>query len=66
MQYMFEDSGLSKVNYDALLIGWNSLPFLQSGVTIGVNGLEYCSGETARQNIINNYSWTFVDDSKNC
>jgi len=63
---MFWDVPMSRDNYDALLIGWNNLPSLQNNVEFYVYPFEYCSGETARQNIINDYGWTFVGDSKSC
>jgi surface protein len=66
MSDMFDGTNISTSNYDSLLVGWNSLPSLQNGVTFGVNGLTYTSagaGGTARSNIISNYSWNFVGDS---
>ena len=66
MSTMLDSTLMSQTNYDALLIGWDSLPSLQSSVTFGVQGLQYTSGgaaDTARDNIINNYSWTFAGDS---
>jgi surface protein len=66
MTAMLSFTNISTVNYDSLLVGWNSLPSLQNGVTIGVGGLQYTSagaGGTARSNIISNYSWTFNGDS---
>ena len=62
---MLDSTIMSQTNYDALLIGWDSLPSLQSIVTFGVQGLQYTSGgtaDTARNNIINNYNWTFSGD----
>jgi len=66
MNYMLDNTPMSIDNYDALLIDWNNLSTLKSNVTFGVQGLEYCAGETARQSIINNYGWSFVGDSKYC
>jgi surface protein len=66
MSDMFDGTNISTSNYDSLLVGWDSLPSLQNGVTFGVNGLTYTSagaGGTARSNIISNYSWNFVGDS---
>ena len=65
MGEMLDSTIMSQTNYDALLIGWDSLPSLQSIVTFGVQGLQYTSGgtaDTARNNIINNYNWTFSGD----
>lgn len=66
MLNMLDNTSLSVENYDALLIGWESLPSLQSGVTLGASGLYYCNGEAARQTLIDTYGWTFNGDSKNC
>jgi surface protein len=66
MSIMLDSTIMSQTNYDALLIGWDSLPSLQSSVTFGVNGLQYTTGgaaDTARSNIITNYSWTFNGDT---
>ena len=66
MTNMLNGTNIDTVNYDNLLVGWDSLPSLISGVTIGVGGLQYTSagaGGTARTNIINNYGWTFNGDS---
>lgn len=66
MQTMFTNSKLSPANYDKILIGWASLPSLQSDVNFGVNGLTYCSGATARQTIIDTYNWSFNSDIQDC
>lgn len=62
---MLIGSGLSVGNYDDTLIGW-SAQVLQAGVTLGANGLAYCDSEAQRQSIIDVYSWTIVDDGKDC
>jgi surface protein len=63
MTGMLSKSDLSTANYDSLLIGWYSLPSLQNGVSIGVEDLVYCSGASARSNIMSDYGWTFFMDS---
>lgn len=35
-------------------------------VPLGSFGLEYCAGENARDNLINNSGWVITDDTKNC
>lgn len=50
MASMFTGVTLSTANYDALLIGWNSLPSLKNGVIFD-----------ARQNLINAHGWTITD-----
>ncbi|MFZ1808692.1 MAG: BspA family leucine-rich repeat surface protein [Cyclobacteriaceae bacterium] len=66
MNDMLSLTALSTTNYDATLIGWQSLPSLQSGVALGAFGLNYCIGATARANLISNNLWTFTGDSFNC
>jgi surface protein len=66
MTNMLNNTLISISNYESLLVGWDSLT-LQSGVTFGVLGLTYnksSAGDVARDNIITNYSWTFVGDSE--
>jgi hypothetical protein len=47
--------------YDDLLNAWSALT-LQNGVEWGMGSIEYTSaGATARQDIIDNYSWTITD-----
>jgi surface protein len=47
--------------YDDLLNAW-SLLTLQNDVTWGMGSIEYTSaGATARQDIIDNYSWIITD-----
>ncbi|WP_299557240.1 BspA family leucine-rich repeat surface protein [Seonamhaeicola sp.] len=63
---MFTNVTLSQENYDAILIGWNNLSSLQPNVIFSAGNSQYCLGETARQNIIDNYSWTITDGGLNC
>jgi surface protein len=65
MSTMFNDSGISTTNYDALLNGW-SQQTVQQGVALGVNAVKYCSGEVARQSLIDNYGWTIIDGGLYC
>nr|WP_293297768.1 BspA family leucine-rich repeat surface protein [Allomuricauda sp.] len=62
---MLDDSGMSIQNYSATLIKWSQQPFLNSDLTIGAAGLQYCLGSTgaqARQALINTWNWTFDGD----
>ncbi len=63
---MLNSTALSTANYDATLIGWQSLPSLQNGVDLGANGLTYCAGESARAALIATNLWVISGDSKNC
>ncbi len=60
MFFMFNQATLSTANYDALLIGWDALN-LQSGLNFHGGNSQYCLGEAARTNMINNDGWTITD-----
>ncbi|MDF1695430.1 MAG: BspA family leucine-rich repeat surface protein [Saprospiraceae bacterium] len=64
MSKMLDHTNLSISNYDSLLIGWDSLT-LQNDVDFGANDLLYCTGESARSNLINNNNWT-IEDGGSC
>jgi surface protein len=57
---MFDNSGVSTSNYEAILTGW-SQQTVQPNVALGALGLTYCSGEAARQSLIDTYGWTITD-----
>jgi surface protein len=57
---MFENSTLSTVNYDALLMGWGAQT-LQNGVNFHGGNSTYCAGEAARTNMITHDSWSITD-----
>lgn len=60
---MLRDSNLSVANYSNTLIGWASQN-LKPNLTLRSRGLRYnAAGQTARQYIINNFNWTFLEDS---
>lgn len=53
---MFDDSWLSKENYDAILIGWSSLTYWPTDypIELWANNIYYCNSESQR----NYLSWT--------
>ena len=63
MYGMFNNSGLSTENYDALLIGWAGQA-LQQGVSFGVTGLVYCDAVNHRQSIIDTFGWSIEGDAE--
>jgi surface protein len=65
MGFMLSNSGLSVVNYDALLNGWSSQP-VQSGVPLGADNLKYCNATTARNYLITSKGWTITGDALDC
>jgi hypothetical protein len=65
MNSMLTNCGINQTNYESLLVGWNSLPSLQSNVQFGASGRQYQIGsasDIARSNIIASYSWTITGD----
>ncbi len=66
MTQMLRSSEMDIDNYDNLLIGWNNLPNLPSGIVFDAAGLKYCLGKDARQNMIDNHGWTFRYDDYDC
>ena len=65
LENFLDDAGLDQGHYDVTLDGWaaQSLP---SGLTVGVNNLVFCQGETSRKILTNDLSWSFVGDQKDC
>jgi len=62
METMLSNSGISTVNYDALLQGW-SAQNLQSNLNLGAHDLNYCNAEAERQSLIDNFGWTIEGDA---
>ncbi len=66
MEGMFQDATLSTANYDALLIGWNDLYYLQYYVSFDGGNSTYCTGQAARDNMVNNFEWNIIDGGQQC
>tara|TARA_B100000949_G_C14288877_1_gene456038 strand:+ start:3439 stop:8841 length:5403 start_codon:yes stop_codon:yes gene_type:complete len=66
MSNAFDDSDLSKENYDALLKGWSQLSGLKTGVVLGANDAVYCTAESERTALINDYGWVINDYGIDC
>jgi len=64
---LFDGSGLSAGNYDRLLVGWNNQAHPGS-IALGALNTNYCSTAAtgARNNLINNDSWTITDAGPGC
>ena len=65
VQNFLANAGLSITNYDNLLIGWNSQN-LKPNLIFNGGFSQYCSGESARNQIIATKGWTIMDGGKNC
>lgn len=67
----FDNCGLSVFNYNKLLDAWKTYVVANGGptnVSMGAIGLSYTDsgisdGNAARNNLINNYGWTFTGDA---
>ena len=63
--FMRDSSGFSTENYDKLLIAWSSeADEIISSIVINMGTVKYTPGglaESARQNLIDNYSWNITD-----
>ncbi|MEO9482936.1 MAG: BspA family leucine-rich repeat surface protein [Ekhidna sp.] len=62
---MLNNSGINRPNYDKILQGWASQN-LNTGLSLGASNLQFCDGETARQNLIDTHGWTITDGEQNC
>ncbi len=61
MEYMFDGVELSVNNYDDLLIGWSNRTLQHNVVFNGGYSKYSAEALTARDVMINNYSWTITD-----
>lgn len=66
MGKMFNGSKLSTTNYDALLIGWNSLPSLRNNVPFDAGNSTYCNGASAKTGLATSHNWYITDDGLDC
>ncbi len=57
--------GLSRTNYDKILIGWAEQD-VQQGVIFQSFDANYCEGESARQYLIDNFNWVIGDGGLDC
>lgn len=57
---MFLDVTLSTINYDSLLIGWES-QILNTNVNFHGGNSKYCAGANARANMVSNNNWNVTD-----
>lgn len=65
MRDMFSFCGLSIINYDSTLIGWEMSPH-KNNVQFYPSNMEYCLADSARTRLIAD-GWVFANrDSKNC
>ncbi|MCP4966558.1 MAG: BspA family leucine-rich repeat surface protein, partial [bacterium] len=63
MASMLDNTSLSIGNYDAALAGW-AAQTVQSGVTLGANGLQYSLSAADRQSLIDDDGWTITGDTR--
>ena len=62
----FDRAGLSRYNYDRLLLWLSEMEDLVSDVNLSGEGLKYCAAEDARDKLINEKGWGFIGDALDC
>ena len=72
MVNMFDNSGMSRENYDNTLIGWATLDTnagetqIPQNIVLDAVGINFCLSASARQLLIDNFGWTINDAGLNC
>lgn len=70
MSFMLNGTALSIANYDATLIGWESLDAgevqIPTGVDLDAVGLQYCAAAAAHASLMGTYGWTINDAGLYC
>ncbi|AYQ33350.1 BspA family leucine-rich repeat surface protein [Runella sp. SP2] len=61
MTDLFLNSAISMANYDAILIGWDAAGYTNKNLG-SASPLQYCAGQAARTNLVNNKGWTIAGD----
>ncbi|MBL7787632.1 MAG: BspA family leucine-rich repeat surface protein, partial [Chitinophagales bacterium] len=65
MLNIFFNSGISRANYDAILIAWDAAGYTNKNLGDALP-LQYCAGQTARTNMVTNKGWTITGDTHDC
>jgi len=67
MAGMLDNCGMSKLNYDATLRGWESSFSTPTGITLGAAGLTYCNGADSRTTLTGtSMNWIINGDALVC
>ena len=66
MTGMLDSTNLSQLNYDNTIRKWFALKLPILAVTLGANGLSYCTSSEERQALTDSFNWTIVGDQRNC
>jgi len=67
MSGMLDNCGMSKLNYDATLKGWESSFSTPTGITLGATGLTYCNGADSRTTLTGTaMNWIINGDALVC
>jgi surface protein/predicted outer membrane repeat protein len=65
MTNIFRNSGISRTNYDNILIAWNAAGYTNKNLG-NASPLQYCAGQTARTSLTTTKGWTITGDTYNC
>ncbi|MCV9388879.1 BspA family leucine-rich repeat surface protein [Reichenbachiella ulvae] len=67
MKNLFSGTAITDTNYDATLIGWQSLDKgeskIPSDIQLDASGLNYCAGLDARALLVSEQNWSIVGDN---
>ena len=62
MGFMFDDTALSAVNYDRILIGWATRDLQEN--TLRASGTQYCNSGPFRAHMAEAFGWSFEDEGQ--
>ncbi len=65
MTGIFNGSGISVANYDAILTTWNTAGYTNKNLG-NASPLQYCAAQAARTNLTTTLGWTITGDVLNC
>ena len=65
MTDMFKNVTLATDYYDAMLNAWSELS-VSSGVSLNAGYSAYCDGTSARESLIDSFSWSITDGGESC
>ncbi len=63
---IFNNSGLSSTNYDAILEGWANNPNTPNDLQLGAAGVQYCAAEADRTFLDIDKNWGISDGGQGC
>lgn len=65
MNNILDNTNMNYTNYDNTLNAWSTRT-PQSNVNVGAVGRKFCNSSSQRNDLINNFNWTFTGDALDC